>query len=124
MSNDQVNQLQINGETTQADLSIQVRANAQFDAMNPIIVNGDMLYSAIRQLTDIEHRLNHNLQAFYSANGGEDEVLAAIKEGEHEKIQLARFKLELVRSTIARFTGKKEEGEKAVEDFVKLDLDA
>lgn len=120
MSADQLQSIQSAGVF---DLGINQRAHSQFAALEPVIINREMITNAIAELTKVEERLAANIEAYVTANGGEEAVDEAVKEGEHSNLPLARFKLELVRTTMARFQTQLEHGEKALEDFVKINID-
>lgn len=113
-------QLNITGQTDTVDLGVTQLAHAQFAFLEPMVMNRDMITTAITQLTGIEERLSANIDAYVTDNGGEEVVNAEIRDNQHGKLPLARFKLELVRTTLVRFKEQLAKGEKAVDDFVKI----
>ena len=99
---------------------LSLRAGDEFDQLNPIITNRDMIVSGVKQLKDIESSLQTNVDAYVATNGGEEQVGEEVKEGQHEGLSVARFKLELVRETIKRFEDRLAIGQAKVDEFVKV----
>lgn len=100
--------------------TFSAEANAAFERLNPFVTNRDMARSAVEQLKEIETGLQINVDAYIAENGGEEAIEEEIKDGQHEKLSRARFKLELVRTTKLRFQSMLDQGKAAVDEFIKV----
>lgn len=112
MQNDQASQNLAN--------AIDQEAHRQFNELQQYMTNVDMIEKAVARLTALETKLDNNINNYIAEAGGEEVVEEELSKGLHQKLPLARFKLELVRTTIQRFGGFTEQGEKLIEDFAKV----
>lgn len=105
------------------ELGLNQEAHNQFNGLQQYLTNVDMITKAVARLTTLEAQLDNNIKSYIAEHGGDETIEEEMYKGMHQKLPLARFKLELVRTTIQRFNEFTSHGEKLVENFAKINPD-